>query len=236
VAGQGAIYGRDGNVHHMAMPRVPEPELMDEEAQAHAYSEADFAEAHDLYVANVAARFGPMNGHVVDLGCGPADVTVRFARANPDTVITGIDAGVNMLALARRRVIRAELSDRVRFEEHHLPTDALAGRGFDAVISNSLLHHLPDPMVLWSTIRACTRAGACVAVGDLLRPESAAALEKLVDAHACGAPEVLRDDFANSLAAAYRPDEIRDQLAAAGLDHFDVRVTTDRHLLVTGCL
>ena len=49
-----------------------------------------------------------------------------------------------------------------------------------------------------------------------------------------GDPEVLRQDFRNSLIAAYRPDEVRAQLAAAGLAHLAVEQVTDRHLLVTG--
>jgi ubiquinone/menaquinone biosynthesis C-methylase UbiE len=209
---------------------------MDSIEQARAYSDADFRAPHDMFVAEVGARCGALRGTVVDLGCGPADVTVRFARANPDARFVGVDAGPNMLALARARVEHAGLADRVTFEAHHLPDPVLAGRGFDAVVSNSLLHHLPDPSALWSTIRACARPGAPVAVMDLMRPGTAADLDALVARYAADEPDVLRDDFRNSLAAAYRPDEIGPQLAAAGLGAFSVAVTSDRHLLVTGRL
>ncbi len=207
---------------------------MDDPEQARAYSDADFADAHDAFVANVAAAFPTITGRVIDLGCGPADVTVRFARAFPGCVVVGVDAGENMLALAHERALRAGLAGRLAFERRHLPDPDLAGNGFDAVISNSLLHHLDDPLTLWHTVLACARPGAPVAVGDLCRPASRVELDSLVARYAHGAPDVLRTDFAHSLAAAYEPDEIRAQLREAGLAHFTVAVTTDRHVLVTG--
>ncbi|MGH7869701.1 MAG: class I SAM-dependent methyltransferase, partial [Candidatus Dormibacteraceae bacterium] len=69
------------------LTRIPESELMDEAAQARAYSEADFSKVHDAFVAHIAAHFGHLNGKVLDLGCGPADPTVRLAAANPDATI-----------------------------------------------------------------------------------------------------------------------------------------------------
>src|SRR5262249_10063923 len=72
--------------------RLPRAELMDDPEQVRAYSEADFSEAHDAFVAHGLACFGPIAGEVLDLGCGAADPTVRFARANPDARIVGVDA------------------------------------------------------------------------------------------------------------------------------------------------
>lgn len=218
------------------MERVPEPELMDAPDETRAYSEADFADAHDTYVRNVAASLGVLRGRVLDLGCGPGDVTVRFARTNPDCTIVAVDAGQNMLALARERVAREGLTERITFEQRYLPDATLARAAFDAVVSSSVLHHLADPTTMWTTVLQCAAPGAAVAIGDLLRPATQAQLDALVDDHTAGAPELLRRDFAWSLAAAYTVDEVRAQLVSAGLDTLDVRATTDRHLLVTGRL
>lgn len=213
--------------------RVPEPELMDSKEQAHAYSEADFSEAHDLYVANVLERVGPLRGLVLDIGCGPGDVLVRLARANPDAHFVGVDAGPRMLALAAARIEREGLTDRIRLERRHLPDTTLGNHAFDAAVSNSVLHHLADPGVLWSTIARVVRPGGAVAVGDLRRPEHRDALDALVALHAADAPAVLRDDYAHSLAAAYTVGEVAHQCTAVGLD-VEVEAPTDRHLLVTG--
>jgi SAM-dependent methyltransferase len=159
---------------------------------------------------------------------------VRLALANPAVTIVAVDAGPVMLELARERVERAGLSVRIRLEHRRLPDPSLAGQRFDGVVSNSLLHHLPDPMVLWKTVTDCVRPGGFIAVMDLLRPHDLGDVDRLVAMHAAGAPPVLQADFRNSLLAAYRPDEVEQQLASAGLGRLTVAPISDRHLLVAG--
>jgi SAM-dependent methyltransferase len=108
--------------------------------------------------------------------------------------------------------------------------------GYDAVVSNSLLHHLHDPAVFWAAVREAGVPGAGVLVMDLFRPPSQAAAQAIVDQYAANEPEVLRADFFASLCAAFEPDEIRGQLRACGLAGLQVRTVSDRHLLVTGRL
>jgi ubiquinone/menaquinone biosynthesis C-methylase UbiE len=225
--------------------RVPEPELMVDDAQAAAYSNADFSEAHQRLVDDLVARFGELADRaqldVLDVGCGPADVTVRVARALPRATILGVDGSEAMLRLAADRVAAAGLDDRVRFEHRVLSTDALLsgaarpGRDdkFDLVLSTSLLHHLADPATLWQTVAACGRPGAAVYVADLRRPPDRAALDQLVADGAAGEPQVLVDDFRNSLLASYRPDEVRRQIIDAGLD-LAVEPLGERHLVAWG--
>jgi ubiquinone/menaquinone biosynthesis C-methylase UbiE len=220
------------------MQRVPEPELMDEEDQAKAYAEADFSEPHDHFVSLFRATFpnDTLAGTVLDLGCGSADVTVRFARAFPDCRIDGVDGAEAMLGFGRKAVRSAGLEHRVRLIRAYLPNTTLPLSSYDAVISNSLLHHLADPMVLWEAVARWGKFGAPVFIMDLLRPESEDQLNELVRRYAADAPEVLKRDFSNSLRAAYRPDEIRAQLEAAGLKSFTCNIVSDRHLAVSGRL
>jgi cyclopropane fatty-acyl-phospholipid synthase-like methyltransferase len=213
--------------------RIPEPELMEGAEHVAAYAEADFAEPHDAFVRHFRRCFPAFRqGRVVDLGCGPADVLVRFARAYPDAELTGVDGSAAMLAHARQRLTREGLSARVRLIERRLPA-VLSGR-YDAVISNSLLHHLTDPGVLWQTVRQLARPGAAVFVMDLMRPATREEAERLTARHAANASPVLRRDFFNSLCAAYEPEEVADQLVSAGLGAFRVEVVSDRHLIAWG--
>ena len=75
------------------MKRIVEPELMSGAEQARAYAGADFHAAHSAYVKLFAARFPafPNTAVVLDLGCGPCDVTIRFARANPGWTFHAVD-------------------------------------------------------------------------------------------------------------------------------------------------
>jgi SAM-dependent methyltransferase len=217
------------------MDRVPEPELMDEAQQALAYSEADFAEPHDRFVdlcEQFVGRDG-LAGTVLDLGCGPADVTVRLARRFPRAAFHGVDGAEAMLAHGRARVAHEGLGDRIRLVRALLPQDAPPLAQYDAVVSNSLLHHLHDPSVLWATAARWARPGAHLFVMDLRRPASIEDAERLVQTYAGGEPEVLRRDFFNSLCAAFTPDEVGAQLREGGLA-LEVIEVGDRHLVARG--
>jgi ubiquinone/menaquinone biosynthesis C-methylase UbiE len=212
------------------MDRVTEPELMVDDDQAVAYSEADFAESHQAAVSRFGEAFPDFSrGRILDLACGPADITVRFARAYPDARLVGLEGSPPMLALARQRVAEAGLDARVGFAHMVLPDPDL-----DAVVCTNSLHHFHDPVVLWEAMRATARSGACLFVQDLHRPESPERAQAIVDEYAGGEPEVLRRDFSNSLCAAFTPSEIEAQLTAAGLEGFTVEVVTDRHLVAHG--
>jgi len=73
------------------MQRITEPELMNDEAQARAYAQANFDEPHDMFIQEFKAAFPgtDVSGHILDLGCGPADISIRFAQSFPDCVIDG---------------------------------------------------------------------------------------------------------------------------------------------------
>lgn len=218
------------------MDRIPEPELMDDPAQALAYARADFEQPHNQFIAQFRAAFPdwPGSGFVLDLGCGPGDICRRFAQAFPAVRIHGVDGAAAMLAIGRDDLRTAELDHRVQLHAGYLPGAALPRERYDAIISNSLLHHLNDPQVLWQAILHHAAPGAPVFVMDLRRPESRERVAELVETYAAGEPEVLRADFHNSLLAAYRGDEVDAQLRAAGIGWLRVVATGDRHLLIHG--
>ena len=216
------------------MQRVPEPELMDAPAQARAYAEADFSEPNQLFTDAVCDRLDIAgSGRLIDLGCGPGDICLRLAAALPGWHITGLDAGPNMLALARQAVDQAGLAERIHLIHERLP-EGCPSEQFDAVVSNSLLHHLPDPMSLWHSIARLARPGAYVQIMDLHRPDSIARARWIVDQHAADAPPVLREDFYNSLLAAWTVEEVGAQAEAAGLHDLQLSRPTERHWMARG--
>ena len=199
------------------MHRVPEPELMVDDDQAVAYAEADFAESHQAAVTRFTEAFpGFAPRQLLDLACGPADVTVRFARALPEATIVGVEGSPAMLALGVQRLAREQLATRVTLVHQVLPDDGLWTLGsFDAVVSTNALHHFHDPAVLWDAMRAAAAPGARLFVQDLTRPASVEDARALVDRYAPGEPEVLRRDFLLSLCAAFTPDEVRARSSTA---------------------
>ena len=216
------------------MERIIEPELMEEEEQGEAYAQADFSGPNKQFLDLFAARFPDFSGRgrVLDLGCGPADILVRFARRYPESECVGIDGAEAMLAPGRRLVEQKGLLNRITLHCQCLPLTDTDGC-FQVILSNSLLHHLHQPQILWQTIRDCTAPGGAILVMDLFRPSSKEDARRIVDSYAGNESKILQLDFYNSLLAAFRVDEVRAQLLQAGLD-LHCEEVSDRHLAVWG--
>ena len=183
----------------------------------------------------LVGAFPDLSGRVLDLGCGPADIPVRLCTGRPGLTVCAVDASGPMLELGRAAVAGAGLAERVQLLEGRIPGLPLEPGSFGAVVSNSLLHHLPDPSVLWAETRRLGAPGAAVFVCDLFRPESEEAARAIVAATDVSDSPVLEHDFFHSLLAAFRPGEVQAQLVEAGLE-LKVDVISDRHLLVWGRL
>jgi ubiquinone/menaquinone biosynthesis C-methylase UbiE len=217
------------------MERVLEPELMDNEQQSIAYARADFSTSNQFFVDGVIRDFPAHVRQVVDIGCGPGDIPIRLARTARQAMITAIDGSGPMIVLARKAVRAAGIEDRIRLMQTTIPGPPPREHAFDAVLSKDLLHHLPDPSILWREVVRLGRTGAAVYVMDLMRPATPDAARAIVEAVAGSEHPILREDFYHSLRAAFTLSEVQDQLAAAGLN-LHVAPVSDRHMLVKGTL
>jgi trans-aconitate methyltransferase len=209
---------------------------MDSAEQVAAYAGADFTDSNARFCEQLCNALGDRPaGRLIDLGCGPADICIRLARSLGDWRIDAIDAGENMLEAARLRLEQENLGGRVRLMNARLPDSSLPVHAYQCVVSNSLLHHLPEPRILWQAVADLAAPGAWVQVMDLARPDSAPAADALVENYAGDEPAILKEDFKNSLHAAWRVEEVCEQLRIAGLP-LTCKPVSDRHWLVSGRL
>jgi ubiquinone/menaquinone biosynthesis C-methylase UbiE len=220
------------------MQRITELELMNDAAQALAYAQADFDDPHNLFIQMFKEAFPgiEVSGHILDLGCGPADISIRFAHEFSECTIEGLDGAPRMLEHGKLAIHKAQLVDRIFLIQGVLPGANLPRDNYNVIISNSLLHHLHKPDVLWESIKQLGVPGSLVFIMDLMRPESERVAREYVDLYASGEPQVLREDFFHSLCAAFLPEEIQLQLDLAGLSHLNIEIISDRHLIVFGTL
>jgi SAM-dependent methyltransferase len=234
----------------VAMQRTPEPELMEEAAQVKAYAAADFNAGDEAVVERLAALASAAGINLdttpgallVDLGCGPGNISLRLLERFPSARVVGIDGSAAMLQVAEQR--RGRLSPaaaaRLSFLQEILPSPALAAaplaRHCQAVVSNSLLHHLHRPEVLWEAVQQLAAPGGFVYLRDLRRPLDSAAAEALLALHLPQAPAVLQRDYLASLHAAFTPEDVEAQLASVGLTELTVAALDDRYLEVWGRL
>jgi len=230
------------------MERSCEPELMEEAAQALAYAEADFTGSDQAFVESILERLQATSvvpARVVDLGCGPGNISFRLAESLPACPLLAIDGAAAMLEPALQRQQAQPLRwPLLRFLKACLPLEPgtlaalppLFQPPFQLLVSNSLLHHLHEPDVLWHALRRLGAPGSLVVLRDLRRPENSDAVEALVARHAATAPTVLQRDYRASLHAAFRPEEVEAQLRRAGLTGLHVQAVEDRYLDVSGQL
>jgi ubiquinone/menaquinone biosynthesis C-methylase UbiE len=219
------------------MHRKPEPEYMDDLAEAQAYAGADFAAVNEAFVDRLMALVpaGPDDAiAAVDLGTGPGDIPIRIARRCPAWRITGVDASKPMIAIARQACRQTGAARRLRWRladaaETHLPE-----KSFDVVLSNSILHHVGDPAAFWAEARRIAKPGATWLLRDLFRPPDEGRARALVDQYAGNESAILRQEYYRSLLSAYTAEELRCQLDAAGLKSLQVEIVTDRHVDVFG--
>jgi ubiquinone/menaquinone biosynthesis C-methylase UbiE len=221
------------------MQRKAEPELMDLPDEVAAYANADFAEVNRLFVerlCDLTAHRGEERLDAIDLGCGPGDMAMRAARERPFWRIIAADASRPMLQWAQRVFEQAGVADRVT--TRHLDAKAidLPARSVDVIYSNSLVHHLSDPVPMWREVARLSRPGAVVFFRDLYRPADESCARAIVQTHAGAESELLREEFYRSLLSAYSVEEIRGQLQEAGLQGFTAGPINDRHMDIVGRL
>jgi trans-aconitate 2-methyltransferase len=116
----------------------------------------EFADHRARPFYDLLSRVGAQQARrVVDLGCGPGNLTLQLARRWPEAVIEGVDSSPEMVAAARERGVDAAVAD-LRTWTPQPDTDV--------VLSNAVLQWVPEHdelMVRWADELA---AGAWIAV------------------------------------------------------------------------
>lgn len=212
------------------MQRVLEPEYMDTPEEADGYQAMD----HSVANQSVVARFLELGGgrccRVIDLGTGPGDIPILLAQQTDDHLhVTGVDAAGTMLALARPKLAQLRLQHRIEFLQADVKRLPFADASCDGVFSNTILHHIPEPVLFLREARRVFAPGGVLLIRDLFRPASEAEAWRLVDLHAKGATEWQRQLFFASFHAALTLDEARQCARDAGLGHARIDMCSDRH-------
>ena len=214
------------------LQRVLEPEVMDSEAEARDYDAMDHGQVNRLFAADFLAHLqtlGITDPVILDVGTGTAQVPIELCRQDQTIRVVAIDLARHMIDLAQRNIAAAGLADRIRAQLCDAKGLPFPDSSFAAVMSNSIVHHIPDPRRVIAEIVRVVQPGGAIFLRDLLRPESDAAVNRLVRTYAGDANAHQRQMFEDSLRAALTLDEMRDLVTAPGFDAGTVKQTSDRH-------
>lgn len=221
------------------LKRVLEPEVMDTVEEAVDYNEMDHSQVNRVFVDDLlnflATGFIPAKRpfKTLDVGTGTALIPLELCRRSKDFKVIGIDLAGEMLRVGQENVKQAKQTDRIELrlvDAKDLP----AGEQYPVVMSNSIIHHIPEPRTVFEQMWRVLLPGGGWFIRDLLRPESERELDRLVELHAGGANPHQQQMFRDSLHAALSLDELRELLTSLGLSAAGLRQTTDRHWTLSG--
>lgn len=210
------------------LPRTLETEVMDTAEEARDYDSMDHAGVNRLFVSDFLVLWDE-EVPLLDVGTGTAQIPIELCRHAPTARIIAVDMAREMLHVAEINVARAHLEDQITLQQcdakHLLFPDA----AFAGVISNSIVHHIPEPAAALREMLRVVRPGGVLFVRDLMRPNSEAVLKQLVATYAAGASAHQQQMFEDSLRAALTLEEIRALVRPLDIPPETVQQTSDRH-------
>jgi ubiquinone/menaquinone biosynthesis C-methylase UbiE len=187
------------------LERILEPEVMDSDTEAQEYDAMDFTEVN-IDFAQLASTLQGETAKVLDIGTGTARIPLILSDFRPQWQITAIDLAPSMLKLAQTNLEKAQKTKQIKLELIDGKAMPYADRSFDLVISNSLVHHLPDPLTFFAEVKRVVKPQGSVLIRDLLRPESLRELEAIIQEANLGysphQEQLLRDSLQAALTVA----------------------------------
>ncbi len=210
------------------LQRIPEPEVMDSLAEAIAYDCMDFTEVNAAF-AQSAIAIAPPQGLMLDAGTGTARIPLAIAPQLPQWQIIGIDLAKSMLEIGTRHVEQAGLQAQIQLECVDAKQIPYPDGHFDMVISNSIVHHLSDPIPFFRELQRVLKPNGSIFLRDLTRPDDLETLHALVDSIGIEYDAEQKKLFRDSLHAAYTVAEIQAIATATGIVDAKIYQSSDRH-------
>lgn len=210
------------------MERVLEPEVMDTPEEADGYDAMDHSEPNAAFVRRLV-ELGA-HGRMLDVGTGPGHIPLLVCERIPDARVIGIDLARHMLRHAERHRLASRFASRVEYRLADAKGLDFPDATFDVVLSNTILHHIPDPRPFLREARRVLMAGGALLIRDLFRPATTARADELVALHAADATPCQQKLFRDSLCAALTPEELRGVANEAGLADAEIAIDSDRHM------
>jgi ubiquinone/menaquinone biosynthesis C-methylase UbiE len=219
------------------LERVLEPEVMDTAEEARDYDAMDHVVVNTRFCEDLLA-LGPLPPEVLDVGTGTARIPIELCTMAKGFTIVAIDLADHMLDIARANAKHAGVADRVRLEKVDAKALPYADGAFGATISNSIIHHIPEPKRVLDEMWRVTAPGGRIFVRDLTRPPSDEEVERLMTLHGGSPPDEAdardsyfraRASFRASFCASLTIDEVAKLVAPLGIPSNAIRMTSDRH-------
>lgn len=212
--------------------RILESEVMDSEEEALEYDAMDFREVNRDF-ALAASKLSSANGLILDLGTGTARIPIILSDLLPQCHIKAIDLAPSMLKIAKKNIDLAHKTEQIKLELADSKNLNFADNSFDLVISNSLVHHIPQPMDLLREIDRVVKPEGKVFIRDLLRPSSKQKIIELVTQANLDYSPRQKQLFEDSLHAALTIEEVKIMVDQLEWHQAEIYQSSPRHWTLT---
>lgn len=210
------------------MKRILEPEVMDTVEAAEAYDAMEHGEVDEAFV-NRVIELGASNGHFLDVGTGPAQIPILFAKRCPNVKITAIDLSKEMLKIAEQHVRNSALTNQIKLEHIDAKELPYPDNCFDGLISNSIVHHIHDALTALKEMGRVVKPNGVILIRDLIRPETLTEVQNFMDIYASDDTPYQQKLYYDSFLAAFTIAEVKDMIKQTGMPRAGVVQSTDRH-------
>lgn len=211
------------------MHRILEPEVMDTWEEAIEYDSMDFTQINRAFAESVIELAPPAPATILDAGTGTARIPIFIAQMRPNWQLTCIDLSENMLKIGAENIKKAGLQSQINLQLVDAKKTPYPDAHFDLVISNSIVHHLSDPLPFFSEIKRLLKPSGGLFIRDLLRPPSTEIVDYLVKQYVGDCNQHQKQLFRDSLHAAFTLEEVQQMIEKAGLENIKIYQSSDRH-------
>ncbi len=230
------------------MKREAEPELMNARNQVMAYAAGDFSLGEERFIGFIS-QFLRKKGIslssddlIVDLGCGPGNITERLSRQWPLSKVIGIDGSQEMILRAEKNKelnkLKLKSTEKIRYICADIKKIKLmeitAKKQIALLVSNSLIHHIANIDDFFLCLKKLSTKATVNFHKDLRRPDNKEIALELKKKCAQKYNKILTNDYYASLKASYQKDELKQIIKRNHIDSLDVLEENNEYLIIYG--
>ncbi len=229
------------------MERTVEPELMEREDQVISYAKADFSEGENNFINQINDYLINNNINlndrelIVDLGCGPGNISEKLAIKWHKAMVVGIDGSKEMIRKAELNKKNSSNRNRLKnlrylcgdIKNIKLREISLE-KNISLLVSNSLIHHITYLDDFFNCIERLSTKLTINFHKDLKRPKDEKLALELKEKCAKKYNVVLTNDYYASLKASYTFKELKNFIFENRLSSLEVFEEGDQYLVIYG--
>ncbi|MFO0881653.1 MAG: class I SAM-dependent methyltransferase [Gemmataceae bacterium] len=124
-------------------------------------------------IAEAAAAVTPQAQHVLDVGCGAGNFTLKLLQHLPNLDVTLIDLSRPMLDRAEQR-LRSATAGTIQAIQGDIREIDLPAEGFDVILAAAVLHHLRSEdewQAVFASFHRALRPGGSLWIFDMVESE-----------------------------------------------------------------